>query len=149
MAAPKGNRYSFEALAYCKTTEHRQAAFKAYCAHIADGNLKESFNWESPDGKAKATYRSIKNIMDKYGEELSLLDYEIAEAKNLQKWQSLAYELSSGAKKGEGFVWINNMHNRFRHLGWNISQPRNDDKLSAESAEGQEKLSGIADGINE
>jgi len=148
MAAPKGNRYSYDALAYCKTKQHRQEAFKAYCKYVAEGNLKMSFHWTSEDGKAKATYRSVNHIIDTYPEDLELILLEEAEAINMHKWQKLAFGLCDGTIKGEGFVWINNMHNRFKNLGWNISQPKEDASQLEEQKAKQDKVASMADEIN-
>lgn len=148
MPAPKGNRYSFDALAYCKTPQHRQDAFKAYCEHVAEGHLKESFTWKSEDGSGRATYRTIRNLREKYAEELPLLLLEEAEAKNLFRWQNYAFGLVDGSVRGEGFVWINNMHNRFRHLGWNISQPKNADEPTEEQKQKEGRLEELGKTIN-
>lgn len=145
MAAPKGNRYAGDALAFCKTPELRAQAFEAYCHHVAQGYLKESFCWESEDKQGRATYRSVKNIIEKHSEDLSLLLLDFAESKNLFFWEKLGMDIATGGNpKGEGWVWANNMFNRFKsQLGWRLSD-KSEEKHDPEAKVKEGKMEELA-----
>lgn len=148
MGAPKGNDNG-KYLNLVKTDAHKKQAYEAYCKHVGEGHLKESFTWVSKDKVSRATYNTIKYLIEKGGVAFPSSLLEEAEAKNLFRWQKLAMGLSDGSIQGQGFVWINNMHNRFRKLGWNISQPKENLSEKHVQQEKADQVAKLAVDINE
>ena len=147
MAPQKGNDHA----SVCKGRENKKEDWKPYCAHVAEGYLKESFVWRSKDGTARATYRIIKYIEEKNADVCEALLLEMAEAENLFYWEKLGKDLACGNNsKGEGWVLANNMFNRFKNqLGWRLTDKNVDDEaLTAANQQKEDKVAAMAEGIN-
>lgn len=146
MAPPKGNDYA----SACKGKENKRKAFKAYCEWIASGRLCESFCWKSEDGKARCTYKMIRYWYQIGEDVLEPLLEEEAHAKNLQYWEELGMSIANNRSKGEGWVWANNMFNRFKNkIGWRLTDKSVEDENAANQQQAKEdKVAAMAEEIN-
>lgn len=103
--APEGNKNA----AKFSTTEERQAAFSAYCVHIAKGYSQESFH--NP-----CTIKTITAMLKAFPEEFDDEALAIAKAKGIFKWEQIGRLGALGRIPNfNASSWIFNVKNR---LGW-------------------------------
>ena len=107
--APEGNNNAEK----LPTPALRQAAFAAYCQHIASGFSDKAFH-------TPCTARTIDNMLKKYPDEFDLDALTAARAQGCHLWEQMGMAGAAGKLKNfNPSAWIFNMKNR---LGWKDRQ---------------------------
>jgi hypothetical protein len=107
--APFGSRNA----AKLKTAEDRQAAYMAYCDHIAAGYSDKAFH-------TPCVARTIDNILKQYPQEFDLDLLVQARAKGCHFWEQMGMAGAMGKLKNfNAGSWVFNMKNRH---GWKDRQ---------------------------
>lgn len=113
--APHGNHNARK----FDTAEERQAAFQAYCFHIAAGFSSESFHTPCVD-------KTVKAMLAKYPDEFDLDALDRAKAIGRHVWEDIGMQGTIGKIPGfNATSWRVNMFNR---LGWAERQEHGFDK---------------------
>ena len=92
MAASKGNQNGVK----LKDSDIRQAAYKAYCEHLAKGKSKRSFVFRHPEFSCH--YLTLESYMkDKI--EFDPLQMELAYHEGYARWEQVAEDSAEGLNK--------------------------------------------------
>lgn len=76
--------------------EGRRILFKAFCDHIAKGNVKSSFHFDN--GIYRAVAHTIERYIKDFPHEFDLMDLDIAYAKCYEIWENAVGDAALGYK---------------------------------------------------
>lgn len=124
--APKGNQNGVK----LKDPKIRKRAYKAYCAWIADGKVKESFTFE--EGDLKCVFKTIESYMEKDPVEFPPIHREFAQAKGYAHWEDIVGKSAQGKNKEANTASLQMvMRNKY---GWDKPDP-NKEHINVEKLE--------------
>lgn len=124
-----------------ESKELRKRAWHAYCEHVANGRLKQSFTYEE-DGIG-INYYTMWRQQKHHPEDCDPLPMEHARNCNAAYWEAIGHGLLTGKLKGSPMLWISNMQNRF---GWNsILQQSKQEEFKFAGWQGEAKAVEVKD----
>lgn len=109
--APIGNKYGTK----LKQPDHRQEAYKQYCAHIAAGYSKKSWHYRHATDHSKSLcWATMERYMEESPTEFDSLLMRDAESQSLRYFEDEGRKLMQGRyRNGSPEVWKTFMRNKF------------------------------------
>lgn len=109
--APKGNKYATK----LKDPDHRQEAYKQYCAHIAKGLDKKSWKFVHPvDLKKCLCYETMERYARENPTEFEPILMQMAKADSFAWYEQEGFKLMQGKyRNGSPETWKTFMRNKF------------------------------------